>query len=123
MRITVTVLQMLVRLCFVVQLVLGILFWTGHGLTLLPLHMTVGIVFVAALWLTSILGAVARVPVGLVVVGLVWGGITIALGMTQMTLLPGSAHWVIQVAHLLLGMGAIGINERLSRIIQTSLQR
>jgi hypothetical protein len=43
---------MLVRLCFVVLLVLGIAFWTGHGLSYIPLHMIVGIVLVVALWLT-----------------------------------------------------------------------
>jgi len=117
MRTVIIILQMLVRLCFLVLLGLGIAFWTGHALSLIPAHMIVGIVLVASLWITSIIGAVARAPLGLVATGLLWGVITAAFGMTQMSLLPGSAHWVIQVAHLLVGMGAIGLNERISRSV------
>ena len=104
---------MLVRLCFVVLLVLGIIFWTGHGLSLIPTHMTIGIILVVSLWLTAILAAIARAPMGLVIAGLLWGALTIWLGASQMSLLPGGAHWIIQVLHLLVGMGAVGINERL----------
>jgi hypothetical protein len=121
MNTVVTILQMLVRLCFVVLLVLGIAFWTGHGLSYIPLHMIVGIVLVVALWLTSIIAATVRAPVGLVIVGLIWGLIVIGLGMKQMTLLPGPSHWVIQVLHLLVGIGAIGLNERLAGLAKERL--
>lgn len=113
MKTGITVLRMLVRLCFVVLLVLGIIFWTGHGLSLIPTHMTIGIILVVSLWLTAILAAIARAPMGLVIAGLLWGALTIWLGASQMSLLPGGAHWIIQVLHLLVGMGAVGINERL----------
>jgi hypothetical protein len=113
MNTAINLLRWLVRLSFIVLLVLGIAFWTGHGLSLIPAHMTIGIVLVVSLWLTSILGAFARVPLGLVALGLIWGAITIWLGATQMSLLPGSEHWVVQVLHLLVGMGAVGINERI----------
>jgi len=113
MKTAITVLRMLVRLCFVVLLVLGIIFWTGHGLSLIPTHMTIGIILVVSLWLTAILAAIARAPMGLVIAGLLWGALTIWLGASQMSLLPGGAHWIIQVLHLLVGMGAVGINERL----------
>jgi hypothetical protein len=121
MNTIVTILQMLVRLCFVVLLVLGIMFWTGHGLSYIPLHMIVGIVLVGSLWLTSIIAATVRAPIGLVIVGLVWGVIVVGLGMKQMALLPGSSHWVIQVLHLLVGMGAIGLNERLASLAKHRL--
>jgi len=114
MNTVVTIFQMLVRLCFVVLLVLGIAFWTGHGLSYIPLHMIVGIVLVVSLWFTSIIAATVRAPIGLVIVGLIWGLIVIGLGMKQMILMPGPYHWVIQVLHLLVGMGAIGLNERLA---------
>jgi hypothetical protein len=117
----VTILQWLVRVCFLVLLILGIAFWTGHGLSLIPLHMSVGFVLVLSLWLTSIIAAVARAPVGIAVAGIVWGIIVLAFGMQQMSLLPGSSHWIVQVVHLLLGMGAIGLNERLARVTQARL--
>jgi hypothetical protein len=40
------------------------------------------------------------------------------LGLTQTQLLPGSAHWLIQVLHLLVGLGAISLAETLGRQIQ-----
>ena len=121
MKTVVTILQMLVRLCFVILLVLGILFWTGHSLSLIPLHMIVGIVLVVSLWLTSIIAAIARAPIGLVIVGLIWGLIVVALGIEQTTLLVGSSHWIVQVLHLLVGMGAIGLNERLASLAKRRL--
>src|SRR4029077_7425301 len=118
MKATATFLQMLVRILFAIQLVAGIAFWTGHALNLIPAHMLLGIAIVVCLWISAIVAAVSRVPAGIVVAAIVWGAVVIALGMTQGTLLPGSAHWVIQVLHLLLGFGAIGLNERLSRATQ-----
>ena len=38
--------------------------------------------------------------------------------MTQTQLLPGSWHWVIQVLHLLLGLGAMGQGEGLAARIK-----
>jgi hypothetical protein len=39
------------------------------------------------------------------------GLITLILGLIQDSLVPGGAHWVIQVLHLLLGLAAIGSGE------------
>ena len=117
MRATVTFLQILVRLCFLVNLVLGIGFWTGHWFSAIPWHMAIGIILVIGLWCTSLIAAATHAPAGLVVAGLLWGVIVIAFGMTQMRLLPGSAHWVIQVLHLLVAMGAIALNERMARFV------
>src|SRR5215472_13513722 len=118
MKTTITVLQWLVRLCFLVLLVLGIAFWTGHGLSLIPLHMAVGVVLVLGLWITSGLAAVARAPAGMVAAGFIWGIVVIAFGMNQLSILPGPSHWIIQVLHLLVGMAAVGLNERLARTAQ-----
>jgi hypothetical protein len=118
MRTTVVILQWIVRLCFVGLLILGITFWTGHAFDLVPLHMSLGIALVVGLWITAILGFAARVPIGQSLVAIVWGFVVIGLGMSQMRLLPGSSHWVIQVLHLLVGMTAIGMNEGLVRAIK-----
>src|SRR5579863_10207710 len=118
MRTAVVILQWIVRLCFLGLLILGIAFWTGHALDLIPVHMNLGIALVVGLWITAILGFAARVPVGQAVVAIVWGFIVVGLGMSQMKLLPGSAHWVVQTLHLLVGMAAIGMNEGLARAIK-----
>ena len=68
-----TAVQMLVRATFVVQLVLGVLFWTGNALDLVPLHQTIGFVLVFGLWALAILAARAGVPPALVALAAVWG--------------------------------------------------
>lgn len=46
MRPLATITRILVGLTGLTQIVLGALFWTGHFLRLIPLHMQVGYVFV-----------------------------------------------------------------------------
>lgn len=118
MRTAVVVLQWIVRLCFAALLILGIAFWTGHALSLVPVHMILGLTLVVGLWITAILGFAARVPVGQSLLAIIWGFVVVGLGMSQTNLLPGSSHWVIQVLHLLVGMAAIGMNENLGRAIK-----
>jgi hypothetical protein len=114
MRFAILTLQWLIRACAVVQVILGVLFWTGNAFTLLQVHMLTGIVLVLALWAQGILAA--RLGLGWVValVAFVWGVIVVALGMTQDTLLTGDLHWLIKVLHLLVGLGAVGMAESLA---------
>ncbi|HJZ48529.1 MAG TPA: hypothetical protein VKE41_15240 [Roseiflexaceae bacterium] len=114
MRTAVTVIQMLTRLLGLVLIVLGLLFWTGNALALIPVHMLVGLVLVLLLWAQAGLAARAGVGIGLVALAIVWGLVVVALGMTQTRLLPGDFHWVIRVLHLLVGIAAIGLAERLA---------
>ena len=118
MRIATTVIQMLIRLLGLIMIVLGLLFWTGNALNFIGLHMLLGIVLVLLLWAQAILAARSGASLGLVALAIAWGLIVVALGMTQNRLLPGDAHWVIKVLHLLVGISAIGIAERLARSIQ-----
>ena len=97
-----------------VMIVLGLLFWTGNALNFIGLHMLLGIVLVLLLWALAIMAMRSGVSLGLVVLGIAWGVVVVALGMTQNRLLPGDAHWVIKVLHLLVGMAALGIAERLA---------
>jgi hypothetical protein len=108
MRRATTTAQMLVRTFGVIQLVLGGLFWTGNALDLVPLHMLVGFLLVLGLWTLAALAAV-------------WGLIVPILGLNQDQLLVGSAHWVIEVLHLLVGLGAIGQAEGLAARIRERL--
>jgi hypothetical protein len=120
---TVTIARGLVRAAFVVQIVLGVIFWTGNALGLKNLHMLIGFILVLALE-TIVLAAARRgVEVGLVILAAVWGVVTVLLGLTQESILVGSAHWVIRVLHLLVGIGAIGLSEALAGRIQSSATR
>jgi hypothetical protein len=118
MKTTATIVQMLVRLAGLIQIVLGVLFWTNNALTLVPVHMLVGSLLVILLWSLAGMALWAGVNRGLAALALVWGVVVVALGMTQTQLLPGDAHWVIRVLHLLVGLGAIGLAERLATSIK-----
>jgi hypothetical protein len=47
----------------------------------------------------------------------IWSLIVLALGMAQVSLLPGQYHWVIQALHLLVGLIAMGLGHALARRI------
>jgi len=114
MKIAVTVAQNLVRLSGLILIVLGVLFWSGNALTLIPLHILIGLVLVLALWTMAFLAARAGVGPGFVVLALLWGLLVPIFGLTQDQMLLGDAHWVIRVLHLLVGLGAIGQSEGLA---------
>lgn len=115
MTTTIAAARVTVRILGAIVMLLGIVFWTGHLLTLISLHMLLGMLFVLALWTLAALAARAGAAPGLVALSVLWGLAVPALGMTQDSLLPGSAHWVIQVLHLVVGMVAIGLGEALYR--------
>jgi hypothetical protein len=76
---------------------------------------------VFGLWTLAALAARAGVRPPLVALAAVWGLIVPILGLTQTRLLVGSAHWLIEVLHLLVGVGAIGLAEGLAARIKERL--
>jgi hypothetical protein len=103
------------RILGTLQVVLGLGFWTGNFATLVPLHMLLGLLLVILLWAIAVAALVRGVMRPFAVVALLWGLLVLALGLTQQQILPGDLHWIIQVLHLLVGIGAVGISERLNR--------
>ena len=114
MRFAILALQWLIRVCAIVQVMLGVLFWTGNAYTLLQVHMLTGIVLVLGLWVQAAFAARAGLGWRLPSLAFVWGVIVIGLGMTQDSLLTGDLHWLIKVLHLLVGLGAVGQAETLA---------
>ncbi len=114
MRSTITAIQMTVRVLGVVQLALGVLFWTGNATGLVGLHILNGIVIVLLLWVMAGLATRAGVERRLIAVAAVWGLVVPVLGITQQDLLPGSAHVVIEVLHLLVGLVALDLANTLA---------
>ncbi len=115
MKTAVSILLWTIRITGVIQIVLGMAFWTNNLYSLLPVHMLVGVILVVALWVLAGLAARMGASLGLVALAVVWGLIVPILGIMQTQLLPGSAHWVIEVVHLLVGLIAIGLGDRLAR--------
>ena len=95
-----------------VMLILGILLWTGKADGLKYVHMGLGIAFVAVLWAIGVIGAMRTGKIGLQVGTFLLGLLVAIVGMTQEGILKNSsAHWIVQVAHLLLALSAIGLAE------------
>jgi hypothetical protein len=115
-----TLCQLLTRGLGPVMILLGVLFWTGNALTLIPVHMLIGLLIVLILWVVAALAALARANPGLVLLGVVWGLVVPALGVTQAALLPGDWHWLVRVLHLAVGLVALGLIEQLARRVRSA---
>jgi hypothetical protein len=105
--------QWTVRIAGIIALVLGIMLWTGNGAAFRNIHMLVGIVLVVALWVVAFFGARAG-AMPLAIGAGVFGAVAAIFGMVQISVLPGDLHWIVQVVHLLIGVGAIGMGEALA---------
>ncbi|HEY3079188.1 MAG TPA: hypothetical protein VGM69_04715 [Chloroflexota bacterium] len=117
MNLATTILRWVVRITGLLQLVLGLAFWSGNLLQYVQFHMLDGFVFTLAFLAVVVLAAFARVGLGLVLVGIVWVVVVPVLGMTQTQILPGDFHWIVRVVHLLVGVGAIGFADRLAGMV------
>lgn len=113
MKMAISVVHMTLRVSGLLLIVLGLTFWTGHALQLIPVHEFLGFVLVLSLWTLAFFAARAGVAIGWVVLAVGWGLVAPILGLTQDRLLTGDLHWTIQVLHLLIGVGAIGQGEGL----------
>jgi hypothetical protein len=110
--------QMILRVCGLTALLLGITFWINlPDDVLIPVHMSLGILVVLTLWMLGIVIATTRGGnIALGVGAIVWGVLVLSLGLTQTRILVDpSVHWIIQVLHLLLGVGAISLGETIAR--------
>ena len=103
--------------CGALLLVLGLVIWTGDADGLIPVHITLGVVLVLTLWTIAFIAARAGVPTRTVAFAAAWGVFVVLLGLAQEDLLTGSWHWVIQVLHVAVSMGAIWWGRRLVKLI------
>jgi hypothetical protein len=115
MALSIVILRWVIRLAFLAGLLLGIVLWLGHGYSLLRLHMWIGFIVAFALLAIVIVSLLARVKPVLPVIALLWAIALPVIGIAQLHVMPGSGHWVIQVIHLILGLGAIGLGEALAK--------
>jgi hypothetical protein len=106
--------SMVLRLCALAALALGILFWTGNALQLREIHMTIGILLVLSLWTVAFAQIGQPGGIGMAAGAVVAGVLLFVVGVTQASILPGSAHWAIQVVHLALALAAVGLGEMIA---------
>jgi len=108
----VTIASMLLRLAALLALILGIAFWTGNQLALVPIHMLLGLIVVLTVWALGAAQALTeRGSPGLAAAAFVVGALLVAVGLGQSTMLPGSNHWIVQVVHLAVAVAAVGVGE------------
>jgi len=103
-----------VRVGVLIELALGILFWTGNADSLQIVHIVIGILIVLSLWTLGIAQGLQGGSFGLALATFVVGFLLAFVGLFQTRWLIGSNHWIIQVIHLLLGLSAIGLAETIS---------
>jgi hypothetical protein len=113
----ITILLMLARLFGVVQIVVGLAIWFGMT-SAVAFHSAVGSLFVLVLWIIAVIALFALSSRIVPFIALLWGGLVLWFGMAQMSLLPGGAHWAIRLAHLLVGLAAIGLAETLGKAVR-----
>jgi hypothetical protein len=113
MRGLVTGVLMVLRLCWLVAIVLGVTFWTGHLLQLVPVHMLLGLLIALGLIVLAVIAGI-RGKFPLLVGGIVVAILLPLVGLNQGAWLPGSAHWIIQIIHLVVGVIAIATAESIA---------
>ncbi len=109
---------MALRLCVLLALIFGILLWVNA----IPdwgvmIHMTLGLLAVIALWLLAFGIGTARKgrSLGLAIGAFVLGLLLPIVGLGQLSwLYLGNAHIAVQILHLILGLGAIGLGEAIA---------
>jgi hypothetical protein len=115
---TVAVLQMLARLLGVVQILIGLAIWFGWAKSAVAFHSVAGSLFVLVVWIIAIIALFALPRRTLPLITLLVGGVVLWFGMAQTTLLVGSAHWAVRLAHLLIGLATMGLSESLSKAVK-----
>ena len=104
-----------IRATAVLTLLLGIVIWTGRRVPWTSAHMGLGVL--VGILLIAIGVAVTRSTgrIGATLIAVAWLVILVAYGIGHTRVLPGDAHWVAQVVHVLLGLATIGVAERMAR--------
>ncbi len=106
--IAVRIIQWVAGLAGLGALALGLLFWVAQ-VDDINIHMLFGLTVALALLVLSIVMVATRGTRLLGAVGIVYALILPVFGLTQSGILIGSLHWLIQAAHLLVGLGALAL--------------
>ena len=117
MEIFARVLNIMIRACGGATLALGLTFWLGYAQSLTLLHIRFGIGVVLALWALAAIAWWKTTHPRLALFATAWGLATLVFGMTQIQLVPGPFHWIVEVAHLGVGVVAIALGAQLANAI------
>ncbi|HEX4202703.1 MAG TPA: hypothetical protein VHZ51_00560 [Ktedonobacteraceae bacterium] len=111
--IVVRIFTWIARIAWLGAICLGLLFWIT-GINLISFHMLFGMTLGISLLILGIVLVLSRGVRLPGVAGIVYALILPAFGLTQTRLLTGNLHWLVQLAHLLVGIGAIALVQVMS---------
>ncbi len=103
---TTRIIQVILGIAGLGALLLGLLFWIAN-IDLISIHMLFGLIVTLTLLVMSIIAVSTRGMRIWGIVGIVYALIVPVFGLTQSGILTGNLHWLIQTAHMLVGIGAI----------------
>lgn len=103
---TINTIEWVLRIAGLGALVLGLLFWIAQ-LNVINIHMLFGLIVALTLLLISLLALFTQGLRLWGIAGIVYALILPLFGLNQMFLLIGDLHWLIQLAHMLVGIGAL----------------
>jgi hypothetical protein len=104
----VKIIQAITGIAGLIALVLGLLYWFAAA-NVIQVHMVLGLVVTLGLLSLGVIALLTRGMRPLGAVAVVYALIVPAFGMTQATMLPGDLHWLIRLAHMLVGIGALAL--------------
>jgi hypothetical protein len=91
---------------------LGLLHWFFR-ISFIEIHILFGLLVTLALLIAGIVAVFTRGLRVLGAIAIVFALIVPVFGVTQMQILVGDFHWLIRVAHLLVGAAAVSLTARI----------
>jgi hypothetical protein len=104
--ITARIIQIISGIAGLGALTLGLLIWIAN-INVVNIHMLFGLTVTLALLVMSIIAVSTSGMRIWGIAGIVYALIVPVFGMTQFDILTGNLHWLIQTAHMLVGIGAL----------------
>ncbi len=108
MTTVVRILQWITGIVGLGALVLGLMFWIAN-IDLISLHMLFGLIVALGLLMMSLVAVSTKGMRLLGFIGVLYAFILPIFGLSQATLLVGDLHWLIETAHMLVGIGAFAL--------------
>jgi hypothetical protein len=126
MMLAVRIITWIARVAGLGALLLGLFFWVTN-IDIISIHMLFGITFALSFLVLSIIMVLNSSLRVLGVVGILYSFILPIFGVTQVGVLNNGFHWLIQVAHMLVGLGALTLVQiifiRYERVSQSVVAR
>ena len=103
------IIQIVAGIAGLLALVLGLSIWFAQTYVVLPVHMILGLIVALGLLIVSILALLTSGLRLLGAIGVIYAVFVPVFGLTQTGILVGDLHWLIRIAHLLVGIGAMAL--------------